>query len=111
MGVDLTLLPLDYERENSGSAFSRLNLERRRELWDEFVKLPEHPISRVTGYMGDEFGDKTEDPYGTPLKWVYAKDLLPLKNHEAVQDNDQNRAIWAFLEALNPDKKIVLYWH
>lgn len=111
MGVDLTLLPLDYENNDSGTAFSRLHLERRRELWDDIEKLPKKPIGSVTGYMGDEFGRQTEDCYGGGLKWVHAKELLPLKDHEAVQDNDTNRAIWAYLAALRPDTKIVLYWH
>ena len=111
MGVDLTLLPLDYENDNGGSAFSRLMLERRRELWDDIAKLPVNPIAKVTGYMGDNFGDETEDCYGEPLKYVFAKDLAELRDHEAVQDNDLNRAIWAFLAAIRPETKIVLYWH
>lgn len=111
MGVDLTLLPLDYERDGSGSAFSRLNLERRRELWTEIAKMPMHPIAKVTGYLRDNFGDETEDCYGSPLQWAFAKDFAVFKDNEAVQDNDLNRAIWAFLATVSPDTKIVLYWH
>lgn len=112
MGVDLTLLPIDYEHNDGGSAFSRLMLERRRELWPDIEKqLPVHPIAKITGYMGDNFEARAHDPYGTPLTWAYAKDFSSFKDHEAVQDNDTNRAIWAYLAALNPETKIVLYWH
>lgn len=111
MGVDLTLLPLDYERNGGGSAFSRLMLQRRCELWDDIAKLPSADIDSVTGYMRDNFQEQKKDCYGGGLKWVYAKDFSSLKEHLAVQDNDRNRGIWAYLAALNSETKIVLYWH
>lgn len=110
MGVDLTLLPVDYDRKTGGMAFSRLKLERRSELWDDVQKLPSHPIAEFSAYVRDNYQEFTSDCYDDGLEYVYAKDLLTLKDHPAVLDNDQNRAIWGFLAAVRPDRKIVLYW-
>jgi len=111
MGVDLALLPVEYEHNNSGSAFSRLTLERRKDLWDSIEALPQQPIHSVTGYLGDGFRTITQTPYGTVLTWVYAEEFSNLNKHSAIQDNSFNAAIWAFLATLPPKTKIILYWH
>lgn len=115
MGVDLKLLPLiekDY-----WAAHDILRLMRRHKLWTKIEALPQQAISGIlacheaTTPDGERgYGDIAEDAYGTQLKWTTAADLLTLRDDEAVQDNWQNRAVWAYLAAMPATWKIVLYW-
>lgn len=116
MGVDLRLLPLIGE--NYWAAHSMLSVERRRELWDEILKLPvrdvPEPLSCFLARGSDGeccYGDIKDDPYGGSLKWTTPADLLTVRDHEGVQDNKINQAIWAWLEKMPPDWPVVLYWH
>lgn len=118
MGVDLRLLPFD------GDHFSQtmLDCERRRELWEPIGKIekkvgrdvPENFNSfcgKDDGYDGTCYGRTLITPYGGKLKYVTAKDLTKLAKHEAVLDNEKNRAIWAYLACVSPGTKVALYWH
>ena len=116
MGVDLKLFPITFRE--SWSAFDSLDVERRRELWDDIVELPSLEIPKpvyCTEGRDDHgepcHGEVTESPYGARLRWVNAGDLLTLKDHEAVRDNWRNRAVWAYLAEMPADWPIVLYWH
>lgn len=112
MGVDLSLYPVKYSLETGEElSFSILSLERRRELWPLIEEIESHPVKEATGHFGDNYRTITKDPYGTPLRYVRAKDLLALQDNEAVQDNNLNRAAWAYLSAIAPETKIILYWH
>ena len=116
MGVDLTLMPLlsqDY-----WAAHDVIRLERRRELWGDINALPQQEIPQpVHCYMARDkdgetcYGDAETTAYGDKMKWTTAADLLTLKDHEAVQDNWMNRAVWAYLAVMPPKWKIILYWH
>src|SRR4051794_22704137 len=108
MGVDVSLYPVSFGDDDKGFySFSILGLERRRELWDDLAKVSNYPCVSLTGHIGDNYCEKKEDCYGTKLRYALATDLAALANHEAVQDNPLNRAVWAYLGALNPDAKIV----
>jgi len=116
MGVDLTLLPLigpDF-----WASHDVIQLNRRSALWPEIAKLKQHPIPMpLTCYLSrgedgeSRYGNTEKDPYGDPLKWTTAAELLTLKDHEVVVDDWQNRAVWAYLSHMPPDWPIVLYWH
>lgn len=116
MGVDLTLLPL--LNKDFWASHQVVQLERRRELWDPIIELPQRDVPKpLSCYLallpnGERgYGVLTEDPYGGSLKWTTPEDLLKLRNREEVQDNWQNRAVWAWLAELPLDWPIVLYWH
>ncbi len=120
MGVDLRLLPL--LGPEAWVSHSMLDLERRRALWPAVEALSSQEIpeplscylNRVPdgSYQGEPcYGYIEKDPYGNRLRWTTAKELLKLSNHESVQDNYLNRAVWAYLAQIPPDWKIVLYWH
>lgn len=120
MGVDLRLLPIECEHENLWYSHSMLSLERRRELWPLFAELEKTSgvvDPSFTSFCGRQdngengYGKTLETPYGQPLTYLTAEQILTLKDHEAVQDNTTNRAIWAYLAHLNPKMKIALYWH
>jgi len=77
------------------------------------IDIPE-PLSCHEGVRlnGEScYGDADEDKYGNRLKWVTAGALLKLMNHEAVRDDWQNRAVWAYLAHMPAHWPIVLYWH
>ncbi len=121
MGLDLTLIPVDHESDGWGFGHTLLDLERRRDLFEE-IQATEHyeggavpkyfatHISRDDKYEGPHYGDTQETPYGKPLLRVSARSLLFHKHHEGVRDNARNRAVWAYLSELSPGTKIALYW-
>lgn len=115
MSVDLTLMPL--LSRDSFCAHQMVAVERRPELWPEIEKLPHEKMQAALacyvsvlpdGERG--YGNATETPYGDPITFTTAGDLLSLKNHKAVQDCWQNRAAWAWLAHYPKDWPIVLWW-
>ena len=117
MGVDLRLLPL--LSKDFWCAHEVWSCERRRDLWDEVLKLPQQPIpEKLSCYLARHpidgetcYGDIEEDPYGCRPHYTTAGDLLTLKDNHEVRDNWKNRAIWAALGEMPADWPIVLYWH
>jgi hypothetical protein len=85
MGVDVSLFPVDFGDDEEGyTSFSRLALERRRELWDDLGKVQSLPCSSLNGHVADSYGSATEDSYGTPLRYATAGNLKQLCLHRAV---------------------------
>lgn len=119
MGVDLRFLPVDTEgKDGHLYCWSVLSLERRRELWPMIKAVPNKPVQGkvhcfVAGLPDGEtgYGEIMEDSYGGILTYSTAQDLYELCEAEPVTDNDVNRAVWAYIGALHPDTKIVLFWH
>jgi len=117
MGRDLYLLPIK-ETGSFWLSHSVLEVERRYVLFDEIGKIPQFPIQiEFCSFVGGQtkqgntcYGDAREDPYGDPVKWVHAKDLVALAHMEESQ-SPFNRPIWAFLGQLPPEQKVALYWH
>lgn len=117
MGVDLTLMPLlakDY-----WCAHELIRVERDRSLWGPIDALPQtdvpeplhcylakHPHDGETSY-----GSIATTPYGDPIKYTTAGDLVGLKSEQGVRDNWKNRAVWAYLEQMPPEWQIALWWH
>ena len=124
MGVDLTLLPLeaDHPAEGDKPAFqyshSMLNIWRSQALWPKIENLTQERVSAgFTSFMGRAadgehgYGKTTKDAYGEPIMWAAAGDLAKLAKSLQASDNPQNRAVWAYLSALQPETKVALYWH
>jgi hypothetical protein len=141
MGLDLALLPFESDSPSIVFSHSILNCWRRRELFDVIGKLPSVPINpemegktrkdveaedkakkrplstRFTSYLAtlpngeSGYGETTHDPYGSPLRYTLAGDLVKVGKHDGVTDNARNRAVWAYLAELPPDTKVALYWH
>ncbi len=116
MGVDLTLLPIEYQ--NMWASFDLWGVERRRGLWDAIAELAERPVPEAVSCFvarGDDgdpaYGKLADSPYGGPLTWLRAADLLKVSEHEGVKDNWRNRGLWKMLAEMPPETRIVLYWH
>lgn len=119
MGVDLTLMPLlGPDAGRHPVSHSLMDVERRRELWPAIAALPTHEFADgITCFRGRDkdgdpkYGVAVTDPYGERIKFVLAGDLAALKDHEAVADSWQNRAVWAWLSHAPAEWPIALYWH
>lgn len=120
MGVDLRLLPLDYEGPDITYSHTVLSFERQSRLWTKIEELPTTPAPRFTSFVaiigagpnkGEScYGYAEKDAYGAPLRCVTADALrhcvMKLQNLRP-----RNHAIGCYLSALPPETRIVLYWH
>jgi hypothetical protein len=119
MGLDLRLMPFE-----EGAHFSHMliDTERRSELYDVILALEEkwgrNVPERFSTFCGHDekseetcYGNTQETPYGEPLRYVLADKLAELHEHPAVQDNELNRAAWAFLRELGKTWRVALFWH
>lgn len=120
MGLDLALLPFDFEHEILSYSHSVLSCERRSAL---FRAIATHCLSdqkqvpsNFASYLGrgeneeHAYGKTLETPYGDPLFHVSVENLLRVSSHKDVLDNSKNRAIWAYLKELPPETRVALYW-
>lgn len=118
MGVDLTLLPF---REGSFYSHSLLELSGDNKLWvliDPIeAKFGEKLPAEFHSYLGEDehgescYGITTKHPYGGYVKCMKVKHLLLIKDHEIIQNNRLNRAVWAYLAELPDGWNVALYWH
>lgn len=117
MGIDLNLLPFDGDWPNLAFSHTVLVCERHQDLFDVLVELPgEHVPKGFSSRLGrgpdgeTTYGETQETPYGEPLLWVTASQLVAWSPHPGVQGNWRNRAIWAYLAHIPPQTKVALYW-
>lgn len=117
MGVDLTIAPDRWSLPQGGErdwwlANNRLDLLRNYHLYDQIKALPSSPLEPDTtfGWYGDDGVEReTEDAYGNPLRYVRAGDLGTIPDQPDYPA--WNRAVLAFVRALPPETRIMLWWH
>jgi hypothetical protein len=112
MGVDLTLVPIrdDSPRMPWWLEGSRLDLHRDYAVWNLIEPVKRIPDGvRFSRYSDEGIEDRNDDQYGNPLTYITAGDLAIVKLHK--QASLWNQACWAFIRALPPKTKIVLWWH
>jgi hypothetical protein len=116
MGVDLALL-VEYSVNRDSFSISQTRLEcwRRRELFEairELEKLHGVPVPRqFHAYAREQYENTQTTQYGDKLQMLMASDFVAFEKHSDVLDSDVNRAVWAYLRALNPETRVALYWH
>lgn len=69
-----------------------------------------YDLSMLPARLINEYGKTIKDPYGSDVKYITVRDLLPFRDCDGVMDNHQNRAVWAYLNELPKDTKIALFW-
>lgn len=121
MGIDLTLLPVEFESSDKELAYSHsiLHLPRWYDFFEEVRKCPMREMQgRFATFMGRSedgeyaYGDTKQDAYGSPIYFVWAKDLK-----KAMAKMPETGADWcfrsakAYVDAMPDDGKIALYWH
>lgn len=123
MGLDLRLLPFDSP-EGCGREFSHtiLPLERDWELFDQIREVEEEQgrdiPERFRSFLGRDdqgeyrYGETERTPYGSRLRYVRVKHLLSLQEEPCFCEGyPENRALLAWLQASDPERRIALYWH
>jgi hypothetical protein len=117
MGLDLRLLPLDYDGENWGYSHCILEVGSAQDLYEALKDTPRTPVpTDFSTFVSQErnrgeysYGQTRTTPYGEPLQCVTVKDLTKIRN--LVSRRQKRRAVWAYLAELSPDMRIALYWH
>jgi hypothetical protein len=116
MGIDLKLLASNF-REHRGEmlATASLRLDREPGFLSLFstearpcvVQMLPNGM-KVGHYEDDGLKFHEKDRYGQPLTYTTPERLQSLRNLEDI--GDWNRAVLAFVLALPPGTRIVLYW-
>lgn len=111
MGLDLKIIPT--YRNGSNFSCSALECDRDYNLFDQVKFIQEKhgidvPKKGVRAHFGDEYSQENEDAYGDRLQIVEAKYF---KSVDLFYDSPTNRAVLAYIKALNEDHEIYLYWH
>ncbi len=116
MGLDLKLLPMNPE---GTSSYSALDLERNYEVFEAVKELEsDRFFAPVNGYESHDHGDcdsahwgpMTTDAYGEKLRSVPAAELGGCLLSKASKHDPYTLAAAAYLLALPPLTRVVLYW-
>jgi hypothetical protein len=117
MGVDLAVCPDSWNEGRNPDepqwhlAYTRLNLERDYALWD-LIRPYEKPLPSTVyfnWYADEGLQQRTQNPYGEPLTMVTAGDFATMASE--VASTRWNNAVVTMLASLEPQKRIVLWWH
>lgn len=116
MGIDVGFYVVVGDPVRRCYAHTKLEVSRDYPLHGkikEVMAAVGHPLtSPISGHFGDHYEDVMEDAYGAPLKWVHASELAKLSKYASAEGYPgHDDAIFAFLKALDPSTKIVVYWH
>lgn len=113
MGLDLTLCPDRYEDTISHVwhfAHTRIDTDRDGAFYDAILALPAQALPATVRFQwyGDEgIETRTTDPYGAPLTWLCAEQFRQIR----LPLSPWNQAALAFVQALPPARRVVLWWH
>ena len=91
--MDLKLLPMTFLRDDCAFSYTVIPVNRCTELFEELMRLSDLTVpGTFNTYLGsrtdpdESSGNTQETPYGEPLTYVLARDLLRFKDHEGVRD-------------------------
>ncbi len=113
MSLHLTLLPIGGTNELITSGNNFLTCERDNYLFEQIDQITASTVPPdFKGFYSTEdchyvYGSITKDGFDTELTFVLVKELVKLKPH---MQSQTNKAIWAYLKQLPPERKIALYW-
>lgn len=120
MGLDLTLLPFDADYDELCFSHTVLSCDRNGQLFCEIMALPSEPVLEgFSSYMSNEvvgdfdgihYGPTKTTPYGEQVTFVKARQLCKLQEIAGLVAY-KNVAVWAYLQALDPETKVALFWH
>ncbi len=113
MGLQLILLPVDYENDSSAESYTIFHCDKEYYLFDQIreIEVACFPKKFIGFFEYEEqfrHGLIKETPYGEELTYALVKDLLRCFPHP---EAPRNQAIWAYLSKLSPSTKVGLYWH
>lgn len=109
MGMDLSVCPDTFGlKGETVLAYDRLRINRDYDLFERVRSLRPRPLDTAVAYYEDDgLADRTTDPYGADLTYLTAGELSAIDPGTGTLA----RAVWAYLDELPRDTKIVLWWH
>ena len=117
MGLDLRLLPFDCDNGDFAYSHTILSCDRDSQLFDAIRELNQLSVTgrfytftgRQEGFEDVCYGNTQKTPYGEPVKFAIAGDLYRCFRNSG--GTGVNSAIRAYLQCLEPQTKVALYWH
>lgn len=117
MGVDLTLMPAFAEGSNFSHTLLPIGQDFDLNKTIEVLQAEKGSIAPkpVTCYVahntqGDaHYGEITEDCYGKPIGYIFAKDLKKIKLGK--EYSPRQKAAFEYIKCLSDSLEIYLYWH
>lgn len=114
MGLDLYLLPVEFDSEVLIYSHTILNCEREIDWFHQIFDIKSFEGSEIfRSYFSYSeklnqygYGVMLDDAYGDRLKYCYAKDLIKIR-----PEYQKNKAAINYLKILDPKTKVYLYWH
>ena len=120
MGLDLTLLPVECNRENFAFSHTMLNTERDYEWYKNikaFEKVNGSPLTdNFSTFYSRENPDYDDACYHQTTRTPYGDRLLAvpahiLKSTGFDHQSEMNKAVQAYLNCLPDNMMVALYWH
>lgn len=112
MGIDLTLGIPKHETHDAPLVSERFRLDvRNYELFDALKEIATPLPQGADWYFEDGLETVTVDEYEDPLTFVTAAQMV--KQYERFETGkipEWDAAVMAFLRALRPDRKVILWW-
>jgi hypothetical protein len=112
VGVYLRLLPFDADSDDLHFSHTVLNVRRDEDLWDAVERTGQFPVpDDFNSFLcrnqeeceATHYGNTVETPYGERLTYTLAKNLKGI----AFKPD----AVAAYINALDDDVKVALYWY
>jgi hypothetical protein len=112
MGVDLTIIIEKYSLSGPILAYDRLSFKGRHyDLWEQ-LDAAGTPVTEGVEWYGDEgIEHRTTNPYGDPIKSLTAYQFVRTWDEFIEFGNAWDSAIVAFIRALPPTVKIILWFN
>lgn len=118
MGVDLTFCPDRHGRSGPMDpwflAHTRIDTDRHYAFQDAVRALGTQPLPphvRFDWYGDEGIQARTEDPYGSPLRYLTAGQFWAIPEAVLADTSHWNRALVLFFRTIEPQRAIVLWWH
>ena len=112
MGIDLTLVPVQWNLPGPILAHTRLDLQcRDYDLHSALRKVATPLTVPLNWYDDDGLTEYLDDRYGTKLTFVTAHQFCEAVKGLRDYGSDWDRAVIAFVAALAPDRRIVLWFN
>lgn len=114
MGIDLAISPDRFPMPNvKFLASNRLGFEGRYyDLWDKLEQAADVTGETILWCEDDGWTERTENPYGTPLKFITAGKFVEAVDASGVTTMKPfDSAIVGFVRLLPPDTRLLLWFH
>lgn len=109
MSISLTLVVDQFRLPGRVLAYNRLRLELQDYRLFDRIKAEAVPLSEGVSWYEDEgLKQRSADPYGSPLTVLTAYAVA--RHLSGVRLYHWDAAVLAFLNALPPETRVVLWW-